>query len=87
MAGDAGGVDLDRVAKSSEVGEPATQPDRGVGAVLVAIVVGLRFREVGLETRLLLAGWRNRDERLAEQRHGFGRLRAGRNAQGTRQRG
>jgi hypothetical protein len=87
MLRDAARVDVDGVAEASEVGEAAPQPDRGIRAFRIAIVVGPRPREIGLEPRLRLAGRRRRDQWLAEQRRRFrGLRRCGRRLQHAGQR-
>jgi hypothetical protein len=75
VAGDAAGEDLNRVTEAPEICQPASEPDRGVGTRRIAIEICLRLCQIRLETGLLLADRRRRDERLPEQRRRFRSLR------------
>ena len=72
---DAARVGRDRVVEAPEVREAPAEPDHGIGASGIAIVVRLGFREIGIEARLRLAGRRCRDQRLSEERGGLRSLR------------
>ena len=67
-------VDFNRLAKAREIRRTASQPDRRVDVLRVAIVRGARGGQIGFELASRVGRHRRRHEQLVEERQRLGLL-------------